>query len=75
MNTRQNSLYKQSSFENRQDDEIINPDPKTIDQLFQSGPNMSENGSNGHKTEIEAKPTFSSQNKVNDERKLTKFKL
>lgn len=59
MNSRGNSLYKQSSFENRQDDEIINPDPKSIDQLFQSGPNMSENGSNGHKTEV--------QGKVNDE--------
>ena len=75
MNSRQNNLYKQSSFENRQDEEITNPDPKLIDQLFPSDSKMSQNGSNGHKMEEDGNDSLPSGNNVNDERELRLFKM
>jgi len=63
LNSRQNSLFvrsQQSSFECKTDEEITNPDPKLIDQLFSNGSQTHTNGTNKEAMEVDTK-------KVDDE--------
>ena len=65
LNSRQNSLFvrsQQSSFECKTDEEITNPDPKLIDQLFSNGSQTHTNGTKKEAMEVDT-------NKVNDESK------
>ena len=65
LNSRQNSLFvrsQQSSFECKTDEEITNPDPKLIDQLFSNGSQTHTNGTNKEAMEVDTK-------KVDDESK------
>ena len=69
MNSRQNSVFvrsQQNSFECRADEEITNPDPKLIDELFSSGPKISQNGS---AMEENGNGLNGSDKKLNDESK------
>ena len=53
---------QQSSFECKTDEEITNPDPKLIDQLFSNGSHTNGNGTNKEAMEVDTK-------KVDDESK------
>ena len=53
---------QQSSFECKTDEEITNPDPKLIDQLFSNGSQTHTNGTKKEAMEVDT-------NKINDESK------
>jgi len=70
MNSRQNSLFvksQQNSFECRADEEITNPDPQLIDELFSSGLKMSHHREGTELTEENGNGSNGLKNKMNDE--------